>query len=210
MPYSKAHKEQSRRRILESAARLFTTKGFDKTSIDEIMAHAKLTRGAFYAHFDNKSALYSQAMLFAASNRLLAWPKPEGVPEKDLVNQILQGYLSLAHVHQEEIPCPAAFLVTDVANNDPQVRKTYTKIFRGMNKILTKYTKAFSPCSADAILAITAMMIGGVAIGRALDDPKTTEKLLQGCRQAAKTLLESGPPKQATGQSKKKPRIIRG
>lgn len=188
MPYSKEHKQKSRERILESAARLFIASGFDNTSIDEIMANAGMTRGAFYAHFTNKSELYAQALMFAASNSLFASSKPENLSAKDFVEKILRGYLSLAHI-QQDIPCPAAFLVTDVVNKDPQVRKTYTQIYKGMNKHLAQHAKSFSSCHADTVWAITAMMIGGVAIGRALDDHATTKKLLRSCQKVAQDLL---------------------
>jgi TetR/AcrR family transcriptional repressor of nem operon len=190
MPYSKEHKQKSRQRILESAAKLFTAGGFDNTSIDDIMAAAHMTRGAFYAHFANKSELYAQAMLFAAGNSLLGGPKPADLSEKTFVEKILRGYLSTAHIHRE-IPCPLAFLVTDVVNRDPLVRKTYTRIYKGMNKMLAKNAKVFSDCTQDTILAITALMIGGVAVGRALDDKKTTQELLSSCQRVAQALLES-------------------
>ncbi len=188
MPYSKEHKQKSRERILESAAKLFIAGGFDNTSIDEIMANAGMTRGAFYAHFANKSELYAQALIFAASNSLFALPKPENLSDKALVEQIVRGYLSLEHL-QQEMPCPAAFLVTDVVNKDPLVRKTYTKIYKGMNKRLAHHAKSFSSCHADTMFAITAMMIGGVAVGRALDDQTTAKKLLTSCQKVARTLL---------------------
>lgn len=45
-------------------------------------------------------------------------------------------------------------------------------------------------------LAATAMMIGGVAIARALDDAETVDELLQACRTFGLALLEekSGTP----------------
>jgi hypothetical protein len=44
--------------------------------------------------------------------------------------------------------------------------------------------------SEQEILATTAMMIGGVAIGRALNDDDTTKYLLNSCREAALDLLK--------------------
>ena len=42
MPYSLQHKEKTRQRILASAYKLFSTKGYDNVSINEIMAEANL------------------------------------------------------------------------------------------------------------------------------------------------------------------------
>lgn len=188
MPYSKEHKQKSREKILASAARLFITGGYDNTSIDDIMTDAQMTRGAFYAHFGNKSELYAQALLFAAGNSMFSGPRSPEVSEKDFVDKILQSYLSMTHIRQE-MPCPMAFLVTDVVNRDPLVRQTYTRIYKGMNKVLAKNTQAFSDCDQDTILAVTAMMIGGVAVSRALDDQATSQRLLRSCRRVARGLL---------------------
>ena len=40
--------------LLESAADLFNSQGYARTTINEIACHAGMTRGAFYWHFDTK------------------------------------------------------------------------------------------------------------------------------------------------------------
>ena len=47
MPYSKRHKQDTRERILESARRLFNSRGYSGVTIDEIMNEARLTHGGF-------------------------------------------------------------------------------------------------------------------------------------------------------------------
>ena len=61
MPYAAEHKQETRKRIVQSARRLFNRRGFAEVSIDEIMEHAGLTRGGFYKHFDAKEGLYQEA-----------------------------------------------------------------------------------------------------------------------------------------------------
>jgi TetR/AcrR family transcriptional regulator, transcriptional repressor for nem operon len=56
------HKQDTRRRILRSAARLFNRKGFSEATIDEIMTAAGLTHGGFYRHFSSKDKLYADAV----------------------------------------------------------------------------------------------------------------------------------------------------
>jgi len=62
MPYTAKHKQDTRQRILESARRLFNSKGFAEVSIGEIMAKAGLTHGGFYRHFNDKSELYAETV----------------------------------------------------------------------------------------------------------------------------------------------------
>jgi len=62
MPYTPAHKAETRKKIVESARRLFNRHGFTGVSIDEIMADAGLTRGGFYNHFNTKEELYAEVV----------------------------------------------------------------------------------------------------------------------------------------------------
>ena len=62
MPYTTAHKMRTRERILDSARRLFTRAGYENVTIDDVMAHAGLTRGGFYNHFSHKADLFAAAV----------------------------------------------------------------------------------------------------------------------------------------------------
>jgi len=192
MPYTKSHKEQSRLRILESAVRLFTRQGFDNTSIDEVMANAELTRGAFYTHFNSKQDLYAQAIASTPVFSIFGKSKSDGIDDKDWLAQLVGGYLSQAHVAKADLPCPLAFLVTDVAVSEPATRQAYTDVYLKMNQLIRSYTKRFSACDQESVMAVTAMMIGGVAVARTLADRKSQSKLLKSCRRVALDLLGAG------------------
>lgn len=51
---------EAKRRLLESALRLFSTKGYDATSIREIIEAAGVTRPVLYYYFENKEALFKR------------------------------------------------------------------------------------------------------------------------------------------------------
>lgn len=50
-------KKQTRRRLLEVAGKLFATKGYSETGLDEIAEEAGLTKGAVYSNFTSKADL---------------------------------------------------------------------------------------------------------------------------------------------------------
>ncbi len=50
--------DDTRELILRSAAELLATYGYTATSLDQVAAHAGLTKGTIYYHFDSKEALY--------------------------------------------------------------------------------------------------------------------------------------------------------
>ena len=69
MPYPVGHRGQVRKKIVDSARRLFNQRGFENVSVDSIMAHAGLTRGGFYSYFDSKSDLYADGSEFLCPAR---------------------------------------------------------------------------------------------------------------------------------------------
>lgn len=193
MPYTKDHKKTTRKNILNSAITLFSSKGFDQVSIDQLMQHAGLTRGAFYAHFESKEAVYAKAIIAGAKKSRITHQKPKELTEEAWMKDLLMGYLSEDHITQKHSPCPLAFLVTDIANNEVEVRTTYTRMYKALNKTiqaqLDKNPERPKP-SEQEIFATTAMMIGAVAIGRALNDDTTIKDLLDSCRKEALGLLK--------------------
>lgn len=190
MPLSQEHKKRSRKRILDSAVDLFTARGFNNVSIDDVMNNAEMTRGAFYAHFSSKSELYKESILNAAINTKLAKEKPESIENREWIHRVLDGYLSNDHINLKTSPCPVAFLSLDAAVEEPDVRDAYTTTFKNMNKRISGFTKSYSTCSDNQVLAVTAMMVGGVAIARALNDEKMKNKLLKSCREISKQILD--------------------
>jgi len=189
MPYSPEHKQRSRARILESAYRLFLARGYAQTTIDEVMAEAGLTRGAFYVHFANKDDLYQAAIQHAAETSYVAAQKPEGMSDVQWLSRILEWYLSEAHVAFKGRPCPLASLVTDVTIRDTGVRKSYTDSYKGFNRIINQ-SLGRPEVRTSTSLAVTAMMVGGVAIARAVQDKALRRELLESCQRMAEELLE--------------------
>lgn len=181
MAWDKDHKQQTREKILHSAGRLFTAKGFDAVGINDVMAEAGLTRGAFYAHFDSKSDLYAEAIVSAA---LLARDGMEtslssSSCQRARRTDVAARYLSQEHKLGKVDRCPLAFLTSDIHQRDDKVRDVYTKIFRGFVENLDAYDGG----GKNASMQSAVLMIGGLAIARALNDDTLSEQLLQACRQ---------------------------
>lgn len=184
MPYTKEHTKRTREKILQSAYELFTAKGFDSVTVNQIMNHCKLTRGAFYGHFKSKAELYDQALKFAARRTKLSQIMPNDTSEKEWLTKLLDDYLSIEHVRGERA-CPLAFLTTDVVTRDKATRKTYTSVFEGMNAAIYRYANHYTACNKSDVFALTAMIIGAVAIARTIANPSTAQDLLAACRKEA-------------------------
>lgn len=183
MPWSPEHKQQTRERILDSAARLFALNGYDKVGINDVMADAGLTRGAFYAHFSSKTQLYAEAIVTSAlQGRAMLHPDENQPPQ---LEALINGYLSLEHRQGEQVRCPLAFLTTDISQREEQVRDTYTRVFKGFVNALQQHLNPEDAASEQQALRTAVVMIGGMAIARAINDEELAGSLLEVCREAA-------------------------
>ncbi|WP_261844997.1 TetR/AcrR family transcriptional regulator [Aliamphritea ceti] len=188
MAWQKDHKQKTRDRILSSGAKLFTLKGFQKVGINDVMADAGLTRGAFYSHFSSKAELYAESMRAAGKRRASSILNRSPEDSAKALQALVNGYLSEGHRKSEEGGCPLAFLVTDIAQQDQQVRDVYTEVFRGFMGMLGSRLGYADADSAESeacqteVMQKTVMMVGGMAIARALNDDELADQLLQACR----------------------------
>ncbi|GAA2244657.1 ScbR family autoregulator-binding transcription factor [Streptomyces amakusaensis] len=81
---------RTRRAIFEGAATVFDERGYESTTISEILERAEVTRGAFYFHFPSKEDLARHVLAAAVTT--------DGVPENRLkLQQLVDTLLLLAH-----------------------------------------------------------------------------------------------------------------
>jgi TetR/AcrR family transcriptional repressor of nem operon len=201
MPYSRDHKTQSRERILSSALRLFSVSGFGQVTIDQVMADASLTRGAFYAHFSSKEDLYAEAIHHGINSSALVSIRPDGEGLRSL-RQLIDTYLSRAHVDGKAAPCPLAFFATDVGVRERRVRDTYTAALQSLASVLGSHAPARP--QDERVLAMTVLMVGGVAVSSALTDGALKDRILASCRRTILEMAETQPPKAGRKQAARK------
>jgi AcrR family transcriptional regulator len=58
VPVEQLRSQQRHQRILDAATRVFSTKGYHGTLVDEIAAEAETSKGGVYFHFPNKQAIF--------------------------------------------------------------------------------------------------------------------------------------------------------
>ncbi len=104
MSYPAGHRDKIRGQIVDSARRLFNRNGFENVSIDAIMAHAGLTRGAFYSYFESKSDLYAEVLgcFFTDPTWKNRWKGVKvDLASPDAGPQIIRAYLSRQHLEAD-------------------------------------------------------------------------------------------------------------
>lgn len=198
MPYTAEHKRSTRARIVQSARELFNHKGFVDVSIDQIMARAGLTRGGFYSHFSTKEELFVEAiMAYRNFNPATRWkgmafdPAQHG---KARARQLVDAYLSQAHLDDLEGHCPMIALPSDVARASPRVKQAYRQLLEGMAGIFTDGLS--TDRSADARkrgLALAALCIGGMVLARTFEDESFRREVREAARGTALELVDRRP-----------------
>ncbi len=192
MAWSSEHKEKSRQRILSSAAKLFTRQGYEEVGINDVMQDADLTRGAFYAHFKSKSELYAESILTAgqlARDRLLDLSASSD-NQRDNATALVKHYLSTEHKTGEHTPCPLAHLATDIGQRDESVKNTYTQAF----KTFVNHMKlGDAETSKEDMLRRAVLMVGGLAISKALNDEALVDELFSACQNGVMNCANNKP-----------------
>jgi len=188
MPYPAGHREQVRKKIVESARRLFNRGGFENVSVDSIMARAGLTRGGFYNYFESKSDLYAEVLgcFFTDPNWRSRWEgvhvdlaSPEACP------QIVQAYLSRQHFDDVENSCPMVALPSDVARGDERVKAAFETVFKAMVTLLGREVRNSRQARENTAMAIAALCIGGMVVARSMNDSGLGDRLREAATNVA-------------------------
>ena len=124
MRYEKGHKDTTRQRIIDVAAKQFRENGVAAVGLAGIMSDAGLTNGAFYTHFESKEDLVQAVLGHALSRReatLLA------ASEANVgLEATIRDYLSPRHRDRPGGGCPTAALVAEVARHPKATRDAFT------------------------------------------------------------------------------------
>src|SRR6516165_8001501 len=184
MPYPAGHRVAVRRRIVDSARRLFNRYGFDNVSIGQIMAGASLTHGGFYSYFKSKSDLYAEVLgcFFTDPNWKNCWKGVRvDLSSTDVGIQVVRAYLSRQHFENVENSCPMAALPSYVARSGKEVKRAFETVFKAMVSVLERSlidTKGPSHARAQAI---AALCVGGMVVARSVVDRAVADELRDAC-----------------------------
>ncbi len=103
-PKAQADPDEGNRRrpLIEAAARLFRTKGFDGTSTRDIAAAAGMQSGSPFYHFESKNALLhvvvQEGMALATDNQRNALAElPQGASPREQLRSLVRQHFEVLH-----------------------------------------------------------------------------------------------------------------
>jgi len=188
MPYPTGHRNEVRKKIVQSARRLFNRHGFDGVSLQQIMAGAGLTHGGFYSYFGSKSDLYVEVLgcFFTDPEWKSCWEGVEvDLSAGDVGPQVVRAYLSRQHFEDVENSCPMTALPTDVARSSASTKRAFETVFRAMVSVLERSSAGNGGPRREQAQAIAALCVGGMVVARAMADRGHADELRDACMSVA-------------------------
>jgi AcrR family transcriptional regulator len=167
--------EETRAKIMEAAIKLFSTRGYNKASVDDICEEAGISKGAFYHHFKTKQALFLALLdgwLQFVDNAIES-TKDETVPETFM--QMTQAFPYVFETAGENLPMFLEFWLQ--ASRDKNIWEAgiapYRRYHGYFTTLIKKGVEEGSFVEVDPELA--SRMITSTAMGlllQSLLDPK--------------------------------------
>lgn len=192
MGHSRANKEQSHERIVQTAAARFREAGVEGIGVADLMKEAGLTHGGFYRHFASRDDLVAEAVECALSDggRAVAAVAASPLDRQALVAALVDAYLSTAHRDGLATSCAVTTLAGDVARSNDRARAAYTQQVGIYLELLAKLALADKPGArrAKAIAALSSL-VGAVSLARAVNDDQLSREILKSAADELKAQL---------------------
>ncbi|ALM53968.1 TetR/AcrR family transcriptional regulator [Halomonas huangheensis] len=130
--------EQRRGELLDSAQALFFERGYDKTTVNELIQHAGLSKGGFYHHFTSKEEVLEALVERLASASMAQLSDVMESPDLDALAR-LNAFLSRARKMKVE--------------QVPQMRGLFETLFQPGNQVLYHRINTASMAVVTPLLA---------------------------------------------------------
>ncbi len=189
MRYGSGHKEETRKKILDIAARRFRGEGVEAVGVASVMADAGLTHGGFYAHFKSKEELAAAAIDHAqceTSERIFTLA--EGADDK--IGTFIRAYLDPRHRDHAEQGCAFSALTAELARHDSQVRDTANQGLTPYLDRIGRLLPTTDPSSARRqATALFSLLMGSLQLARLASDRDLSDSILESGAKAALDLV---------------------
>lgn len=188
MRYSTEHKEQTRQKLVQSSGAIAKQGGFSATGVAGLMKAIGLTGGAFYNHFPSKDDLFTEIVRQELSHSFINLRAQSAELSRERLQDCLDRYLSLAHLHNPETGCAIPALGAEIARADLSVREEaehWVKILH----------QAWAGALGDEALAwvILSQCVGALVVARMLASDDTQQAVLEASRGFLRKSLQQAP-----------------
>jgi TetR/AcrR family transcriptional regulator, transcriptional repressor for nem operon len=189
MRYPSDQKARAKQAILQAGARALRTNGFNGIGVDGVAASAGVTSGAFYSNFSNKEALLEEVIETCLGEPFIDSESGSLAERHARLKEWLAMYISADHRADSASGCVMPTLSADVARSNPQIRATYERRMLALVQKMSNALDGAGPDREKRAWSIIAMMIGAIAISRAMPDGEGADQALAAALQTAIALI---------------------
>jgi TetR/AcrR family transcriptional regulator, transcriptional repressor for nem operon len=186
--YGKERKQETRRRIIQTAGRRFKQDGINGSGIATLMSDAGLTNGASYGHFASKEDLVATTV--ADQLRAQRGSFSALAPGHAGVEQYVREYLTVQHRDNPADGCPSAALLDEIGRCTDATKQAYTD---GVLVIVDDIAARLAPDDPQSArvktLSAFVMISETLQLSRALTDQQLADQVLEEGIQNALVLL---------------------
>jgi AcrR family transcriptional regulator len=171
----------TKRALTDVAAELFTTRGYAGTSLDEIVAGARVTKGALYHHFSGKQALFEAVFEKVEADATKSIRKAVR-DNKDPWEKALSGLRAFLTVVQE--PQYRRIVIQDGPAvlgyerfREQEERSTFGIVQEIVSSVLASYDLEASMVETFSRVFFGAMSAAGAAVSTAEDTKRASAEV---------------------------------
>ena len=187
--YPPDQKARAKEAILQAGARALRTNGFNGIGVDGLAASAGVTSGAFYSNFSNKEALLEQVIETCLGEPFIDSESGPLAERQQRLREWLAMYISADHRADPASGCVMPTLSADVARSNPKIRAAYKRKMLALVRKMSNVLDVAGPDRDQRAWSIVAMMVGAIAISRAMPDGEEADRALDSALQTAIALI---------------------
>jgi len=189
MRYPSDQKAKAKQAILQAGARALRTNGFNGIGVDGLAASAGVTSGAFYSNFSNKEALLEKVIETCLGEPFMDSESGSLAERQQRLKEWLAIYISAYHRADPASGCVMPTLSADVARSNPQIRAAYERKRLELVRKMSNILDGTGPDREKRAWSLISMMVGAIAISRAMPDGEEAGQVLDSALQTATALI---------------------
>jgi len=173
----------TRSRIVNAAADLIYAHGVDRTSLDEVMAKAGVSKSQLYHYFADKDALVLEVIALQTERVLGAQQPHLGALDSFRALQLWRDALIQLNASARAKGCPLGSLASELANDSESARKRLAAGFeiwgdcieRGLTKMRERGALAASANPHELAVALLSAVQGGLLLSKTTQTSRPLE-----------------------------------
>ncbi|MFZ6745891.1 TetR/AcrR family transcriptional regulator [Undibacterium sp. JH2W] len=185
MAHRAGQKEESKAKILKSAGRGFRSRGFGGSGVDGLAKDAEVTSGAFYAHFKSKADAFREAVVAGLQDLKLGVSQAREQLGNNWRTAFIDFYLGERRTCDLADSCALQSLSAEVARATEDTRIAYETELQAIIETVAAGLDGQADAKREEAIALLALMVGGVTLARAVNDPAISKDIAAAVRKAA-------------------------